>query len=373
MKKFIAIGLSVVLLLTGIVPTFAMYSPPSRVTPTKEDIAVGENFFKNLKWDLSNVENNQIGLTIPKMSNNYIVAIVQWNLEDNNYIVGGRGFYQGSGGVKVTKDINQKLKTGYRFMLANDDTSALIALEFYTYSKGDTVIKYISFEDRRFPMLDENGNIEYWTDDLGNRINEEGASFDLKNHNPHRSAFKDIRSDFWGFNDINTMAGSGFIKGYPDGSFKPNNKITRAEFMVMLGNVLKNKWASGGSYNHNGEKESISSSHWAYNAVNNTFKYFHENDILYIFGDDFKPDQYTTKEEVVAVLASVLSVHKNFQKEPTGNISLSDIQTSKFPESLLFSVKQNLVTGYPDGTFKPQNSITRAEITAVMVRMIEKL
>lgn len=373
MKRMFAIITLCILLLTWTSQVYGIYMPPSDVKPTQEDISVAVNFFKNMKWDLRNVANNQIGLTMPKMPDKYTVNIYQWNLEENNYIAGGRKFYQGSGGVKVTKDINQKLRTGYRFNLGNSDTSANIALELYIYTHGDTTVKYVPFEERRYPMLDENGNIEYWTDDLGNQINEDGSLYDPQNPNPPKSPFKDVRSDFWGFKDITALAGSGYIKGYPDGTFEPNNKVTRAEFMVILGNVLRDKWVDGGSYNHTGEKEIIASHHWAHNAVTDTLKYLSKNDISYIFGSDIRPDQYTTREEVVAVLAAVLSVHKNFQKEPPGNIILSDISTSNFPESVWFSVKQNLVTGYPDLTFRPQNSITRAEITAVMVRMIEKL
>lgn len=54
------------------------------------------------------------------------------------------------------------------------------------------------------------------------------------------SPFTDVRADQWFAESVNYCREKGFVGGYSDGSFKPNNNITRAEFCVMLNQLAKN-------------------------------------------------------------------------------------------------------------------------------------
>ena len=65
--------------------------------------------------------------------------------------------------------------------------------------------------------------------------------------------FKDIKPDSWFAETVSRLVGKGGIDGYPDGTFKPNNTITRAEFTKILVSTLGHEnlsktgshWASG--------------------------------------------------------------------------------------------------------------------------------
>ncbi|MDI3299706.1 MAG: S-layer homology domain-containing protein, partial [Bacillota bacterium] len=54
----------------------------------------------------------------------------------------------------------------------------------------------------------------------------------------HAAPFSDVGAGFWASEDIQAGASFGFMNGYPDGSFKPNATVTRAEFAAMLVRAL---------------------------------------------------------------------------------------------------------------------------------------
>jgi hypothetical protein len=142
--------------------------------------------------------------------------------------------------------------------------------------------------------------------------------------------------------------------------------------MVMLGRILAIKYPDAQTYTYDGLFIN-ELNHWSYKEAVKSFGYLQSIDITHIFMDEFIPDQLITREEVVAVLNAILKNNKGFQYTPTAYLVLKDTDTSRFPESIVFSSKYNLVNGYPDGNFKPTGNITRAEISAVLVRMLNKL
>ena len=59
--------------------------------------------------------------------------------------------------------------------------------------------------------------------------------------NVHAEEFNDLPESHWAYQDIMTLAGEGTVNGYEDGSFRPQNKITRAETMSLVNRVLNRK------------------------------------------------------------------------------------------------------------------------------------
>ncbi|MHB9094216.1 MAG: S-layer homology domain-containing protein, partial [Eubacteriales bacterium] len=219
------------------------------------------------------------------------------------------------------------------------------------------------------PVKDKNGNIIRY-------VNVFGDILEVVNNNGNTnpvSKFKDVYAGYWALDLINRLSDLKYIAGYPAGTFRPDGNITMAEFIVMLGSVLKDKYAGGAVYNHESEPNIIPSWHWSYNGVTQALKYMPAVDINKIFNSTFDPDKKITREEVVAVLASALAGHQSFQSNSDSSISLSDIELSAYQDSIMFSVRNGLVVGYPDGSFKPGGNITRAEIAAVMIKVFEKM
>ncbi|WP_096200550.1 S-layer homology domain-containing protein [Bacillus sp. FJAT-45350] len=55
------------------------------------------------------------------------------------------------------------------------------------------------------------------------------------------SSFRDVRNDHWAYTAIQTMRNEGIVKGYEDGSFKPNDPITRGQLATIISNILTNQ------------------------------------------------------------------------------------------------------------------------------------
>ena len=120
--------------------------------------------------------------------------------------------------------------------------------------------------------------------------------------------FKDANNK-WYSDEINYAVSKGFIKGYSDGTFKPNQTITRAEFAQMISVFVKDGYP--GSSNFKDVK-----GHWASDAISALYG----NKNIKGYGDGtFKPDQKLTRAEAVTILNSVFG--RNTKSNSFANVS----------------------------------------------------
>ncbi|MDU4046617.1 MAG: S-layer homology domain-containing protein [Peptoniphilus harei] len=124
--------------------------------------------------------------------------------------------------------------------------------------------------------------------------------------------FKDANNS-WYSDEINFAANKGFIKGYADGTFKPNQAITRAEFAQMIAVFVKD------GYPGTGELKDVKG-HWASDAINEL--YGNKNIKGYDDGT-FKPDQKLTRAEAVTILNSVFG--RNTKAASFENLNVSGL------------------------------------------------
>ena len=112
--------------------------------------------------------------------------------------------------------------------------------------------------------------------------------------NYQKPAFKD--TDGWYNNVINAVVSNGLMKGYSDGSFKPNKKITRAEFAELIKNIDKVNFASVPFSDVKG--------HWAEQAIAQAYA----NGRISGYNDGtFKPNAKITRAEAARILNSVFN------------------------------------------------------------------
>lgn len=352
---------------------WAIYTPPGNPVPSKGDIAEAERVMSGLKWDLSPASKGTIKLTIPDMNKNYWLMV---DKDIGTYVgisFGYKNIFDNydTAGLGKTLVFDGVIKpVGFYINIASKLTARGLARDLYIYTPGQGV-KYIPPQDRKFVTTDGNGNITGWLDINNKPINEDGTPIVTDPKPQVVYLFKDI-AGHWAVKNIITLKEAGFINGYPDGNFKPENTITRAEFMVMLGRILTIKYPDAQTYAYDGLFIN-EQNHWSYKEAVKSFGYLQAIDITHIFKDEYIPNQPITREEVVAVLNAVLKNNKGFQYTPNATLVLSDTDTSRFPDAIRFSMRYDLVKGYPDSNFKPTESITRAEISAVLVRMLNKL
>ncbi|WP_314588078.1 S-layer homology domain-containing protein [Paenibacillus terrigena] len=118
----------------------------------------------------------------------------------------------------------------------------------------------------------------------------------------NKATFKDIPSSSAYAENIQTLANRAIVNGLPDGTFKPDNKVTRAEFAVMLGKALGMTMTATSS--ENVTFKDVQKNSWYFNHVQAAV----QAGIIAGYEDgSFKPNQTITHQEMVAML--VKAVH----------------------------------------------------------------
>lgn len=111
------------------------------------------------------------------------------------------------------------------------------------------------------------------------------------------NSFKDIRAASWSIKPISTMENAGVITGYPDGTFKPEQSITRAEFAAIASRFDKLDERAN-------DKFTDITGHWAEKYIASAAN---KGWIKGYTDGTFKPDQYITRAEAAAFINSVLN------------------------------------------------------------------
>lgn len=174
-------------------------------------------------------------------------------------------------------------------------------------------------------------------------------------------------SDTTGVNDINghwaektikTFIEKGYINGYDDKTFKPNNSITRAEFVKIFNKYFGLTKSSGKTFND-------TQTHWAKNEIDIAVTNGVANGISEL---EFRPNEPITREQAAKMISNYMKLndsnHDKIEKYSDKNkISAWAV------DSVEGMVEKGYMNGYDDNTFKPGNPITRAEAVVTLSRI----
>lgn len=170
------------------------------------------------------------------------------------------------------------------------------------------------------------------------------------------TSFKDVPSNHWAKKEIDYLVGKGVIKGYNDGTFKPNNNVTNAQVATMLVRALK--------LNIDGRPNPNFTDVF---STNPAFKEIATAVDVGIFpkGKTFSPNSPISREAMARALVNA------FKLQGTSNVYFSDVPTSYWAYQYITRLAaNNITTGYSDGTFKPKNKVTRAQFAAFVARAL---
>ena len=152
-----------------------------------------------------------------------------------------------------------------------------------------------------------------------------------------------------------------FLKGYPGGGFAPGKNMSHAEVTTMFARLLTEQMEANKSYP--ASFSDVTSAHWAANYIG----YMEQFGIVRGYSDrTFRPNAPITRSEFAAICC-------RFEQLTDGAATFTDVPASHWAaKSISYAAKRGWVTGYADGTFKPGNNITRAEVAAVTCRLLER-
>lgn len=178
--------------------------------------------------------------------------------------------------------------------------------------------------------------------------------------------FNDLDKKHWAYPEVNTLIKKKVVSGYPDGSFRPEQKVTYGEFIKMAVTGV-----AGGEPAHEG-------GHWA-----NTFHAFAvENQWFSAWDIDKAVLDRPIPRAYMALIAHGI-MEKAYEKgcgrerQLPKNYSeimdsIKDVDaTTPYEYAIVSAYSQGILTGYPNKTFRPEETLTRAESAAVIGRLIE--
>ena len=156
---------------------------------------------------------------------------------------------------------------------------------------------------------------------------------------------------------LNTDDHIQYLFGYPEGTFGPENNMTRAEVAQMFYNLLLDQ-----DVTITKTFDDVPANAWYAKAVNTLASL---GVVSGVGNGDFEPERSITRAEFT-------SIAMKFAEGKTGGTNIfSDVKsTDWFYRAVVNSTQYGWIHGYGDGTFRPNNPITRVEVTAIVNNML---
>jgi len=179
---------------------------------------------------------------------------------------------------------------------------------------------------------------------------------------PGNIALTDINTH-WAESSIKKAVTQQIVSGYSDKTFRPDNPVTRAEFIVMLTNALKLE-GEGQTLSFT-DREQIGS--WAAKAIAQAL----EKGIVNGYADgSFRPNANITRMEMAAMIARALDLPL---AADTKTSFTDDSEISQWARSAVEAMRQEgIVVGRNGNRFAPHATATRAEVVVMLLRIAER-
>ena len=170
--------------------------------------------------------------------------------------------------------------------------------------------------------------------------------------------FTDLKYSQWAADSIEYMANRGTVSGYGNGLFGPSTDVTRAQAVAFLVRELYPQVQMGTSPNFT----DVSLEHPFYDVISVASN----TGLARGFTDGtFKPNQPISRAETAALLTRAYELKKGTQP-----MHLSDIEGNWAADTIRTMSSNGLIGGYSDGTYRPNQAVTRAEFVVFLTRVI---
>ena len=266
---------------------------------------------------------------------------------------GGGGGGSSSASITVNKtDALGKPLAGASFVLK--DSRGREAYQATSNASG--IVRFTKVDSGTYTLLEKAAPEGYVTSDKTYELTVSGSrvTMDGKTYSP--VTFVNRRAA-----ELNRRDHYAFLVGYADGTFGPERNMTRAEVTTMFARLLTEQIEADKTYSST--FNDVAKDCWAANYIG----YMQQFGIVTGYEDgSFRPDAPVTRAEFAAIAS-------RFEKLTQGSASFTDVPDTHWAVRYInFAATRGWVTGYEDGSFKPEHSITRAEVAAVTCRLLER-
>jgi hypothetical protein len=174
--------------------------------------------------------------------------------------------------------------------------------------------------------------------------------------------FSDV-DQHWATQSIKEMAAIGLFKGYPDGTFKPNQQLTQVEAMALVMRIYEDK-ATLNEEDNQDVSELADVPAWAREDAGKAAK----KGIIKL--NSFHSGVQASRAQTAVMIAKALGL----EPVDTSNMPFKDgLLISKDDAGYILALYQEgILTGSPNGNFNPNSAITRAEMASMLDRLLNK-
>ena len=223
-------------------------------------------------------------------------------------------------------------------------------------SNASGIVRFTRVGSGTYTLLEKAAPEDYVTSDKTYELTVSGfrVTMDGKTYSP--VTFVNRRAA-----ELNRRDHTAFLVGYAEGTFGPERNMTRAEVTTMFARLLTEQIEADKTYSST--FNDVAKNCWAANYIG----YMQQFGIVTGYEDgSFRPDAPVTRAEFAAIAS-------RFEKLTQGSKSFTDVPDTHWAVRYInFAATRGWVTGYEDGSFKPEHSITRAEVAAVTCRLLER-
>lgn len=265
---------------------------------------------------------------------------------------------------------------GFDFNLSEEEFENLDKKEFngkeypvvYLWElKGD--LKNMSYSTKRITLYLDRPNISYYSarepmvEYLGTRMAyadpDKGADADIINiYGKQSSSGGTVKTG----PQLNRDDHVAYIMGYPDGTVQPEGEITRAEACTIFFRLLTDS-SRDYYFSKTNDYTDVNAGDWFNNAIST----LSNAGIVTGYNDGtFRPNQPITRGEMAKIIA-------NFANLSKGGKTFSDLSGHWSKTYVELAAGNGWIAGYPDGSFRPDQKITRAETVTMINRVLERV
>lgn len=171
--------------------------------------------------------------------------------------------------------------------------------------------------------------------------------------------YTDVKQNGWYVDGIKYLSQLSISNGYPDGTFKPNNNVTRAEAVKMIGEAL----SLDGTLRRT-KFPDVSSKMYASGFIDAANKL----SIINGYPDGtFKPGKSITRGEMAFIMKEAFNYKDSYKR------TFSDVPSKKYYFSAVNALQHaGVIDGYEDGTYQPDKPITRSEFATLLANQLNK-
>ena len=265
---------------------------------------------------------------------------------------------------------------GFDFNLSEEEFENLDKKEFngkeyrvvYLWEiKGD--LKNMSYSTKRITLYLDEPNISYYSarepkvESLGTRMAyadpDKGAGADIINiYGKQSSSGSTVKVG----PQLNRDDHVAYIMGYPDGTVQPEGEITRAEACTIFFRLLTDS-SRDYYFSKTNDYTDVNAGDWFNNAIST----LSNAGIVTGYNDGtFRPNQPITRGEMAKIIANFANLNK-------GTKSFTDLSGHWSKTYVELAAGNGWIAGYPDGSFRPDQKITRAETVTMINRVLERV